>query len=307
MSEFWSRWLFGTDPIAAIQQWVGLGHESVFEWISLLGGTWGVLLVLGVAMWCWGREAVYALMGAIALGALTKEAMSMIFSVSRPHGPGIVVYENLEIGSFPSGHVYQILIPWGVLYVRGRVSLAVPALVAALVGFSRIYLGVHFLADVLFAFIFGALFVWVYYDYLWPPLRGWLARRSMSFYALLGALSVTGVIASMVFRLNNARRWEILGLVVGLGIALFAARRLLPESAWPARRSRQMQQVAVGLAGMVALLLVDQLVGAGWPFAVQGLLFCAATLWVLLAVPVAFRRPARSSVAGGSSASTSSE
>ena len=289
LRKLWSQVLFGTGPIEAVQQAVGLGYEGFFEWITLLGGTWGVLLVMGVAAWLWEREDIYALLGAIALAALSKELMSMVFSVSRPSGPSIVVYEELEVGSFPSGHVYQILVPWGVLYARDRLPLLIPVLVATVVGFSRLYLGVHYLADVLFAFVFGAGFVWLFHRYLWPPLRRWLAQRSQAFYLALSGFAVLSVVGSIVVRLNNARRWEILGLVVGTCAALFLWERLLPDEEAPLGSRPRAGPVAAGLAGFTALLLADQLAAANAAFYVQGLLFCAATVWVLLAPPVLFR------------------
>ena len=215
--------LFGNGPIRAVQEWIGLGHPETFRWLALLGDTWGIMLVLGVAFWLYGRETAYALVGAIALGAVSKLLLSMAFTVPRPAGEEIAVYEQLEISSFPSGHVYQTLIPWGVLYVRERLPLIIPILVVSVVAFSRLYLGVHYLGDLVFAVLFGLLFVWGYVR-LFPRVEGWLYRRSAWFYAALVGLGAAGVLASIVFWVDTARRWEILGLVLGTGIALLAER-----------------------------------------------------------------------------------
>lgn len=283
LSDLWHRLLFGTEPIEAVQEWVGYGHPVPFEWLSLLGDTWGVLLVFGVAMWLWGREPVYALLGALALASLSKELLSMVFSVPRPQGEEIVVYEQLEVSSFPSGHVYQILVPWGVLYARRLVPLVIPIAVVALVGFSRLYLGVHFLGDIAFAVLFGVLFVWGYH-YLWPYLRKWLAGRSWVFYLSLGALTALGVVASLLVRLSNARRWAILGLVVGTTVGLLLEKRFMQKEPGPSGGWTAAVKVGIGLAGLAAFMILGQSLGEQ-ALVVQALLSCAAALWVLLVVP----------------------
>lgn len=50
----------------------------------------------------------------------------------------------------------------GGLSMRERLSLFIPTLVVLTVSVTRLYLGLHYLADILFAILVGALFVWAY-------------------------------------------------------------------------------------------------------------------------------------------------
>lgn len=55
----------------------------------------------------------------------------------------------MSLPSVPSGHVNTATVLWGLLYARGKIPLWLAAVVVALVGLSRLYLGAHYLADVL--------------------------------------------------------------------------------------------------------------------------------------------------------------
>lgn len=162
-------WLFDNGPIRAIQDFFGPDYPLPFRILSLLGDTWGIVLVVGLAFWWFGRRALYAVVGIVIAGAATKLALSTVFHQSRPGGPGIVVYEHLEVGSFPSGHVYATVGPWGLLFALGFVPFWVPALATVLVGLGRLYLGTHYLGDVLGGVFFGVVLVWIYAK-LWPHL-----------------------------------------------------------------------------------------------------------------------------------------
>jgi membrane-associated phospholipid phosphatase len=175
MPSWLQELFFGPQPIVFVQQTLGLGWPFPFRVISLLGISWGVILALGLAMWLWGRKAAYSLAGIIVLEALVSLVLNRVFAVERPDAASIVKYEHVELGSFPSGHLFTATIVWGWLYASGRVPFAVPAAVVLGVAIvARMYLGVHFLGDVVGAAIFGAALVWLYVR-LWPRAQGWHA------------------------------------------------------------------------------------------------------------------------------------
>ncbi|MHB8249576.1 MAG: phosphatase PAP2 family protein [Acidithiobacillus sp.] len=92
-------------------------------------------------------------------GMLLNVLMKQIFQRARPSFADPII--TLTTYSFPSGHVAGATLFYGVLAAflvthtpkwRWRVVVVVVAiLLVALVGFSRIYLGVHYLSDVLAA------------------------------------------------------------------------------------------------------------------------------------------------------------
>ncbi|MFP4623807.1 MAG: phosphatase PAP2 family protein [Gemmatimonadota bacterium] len=276
--------LFGTGLIRAVQQFFGLGHTLPFRLMSMLGDTWGILVAVGVGFWLFGRRALYALVGITVFAAGTWLLVSGAFDVSRPEGPGIVVYDHLEFGAFPSGHVTQAAATWGLLYALGLVPLVVPVVAVALTALGRIYLGAHFPGDVLGGMLYGALVVAVFYQ-LWRRVRGWLEARSVSFYLVVAGLALAAGIAWMTQLPADAteRRVEVVALLIAAAVVLPAEDRWLRYSPPELRPWRIAAMTAIGAAGLALIrLLVPQL-----PWGTE-LAAGLAVAWVVLGAPALF-------------------
>jgi membrane-associated phospholipid phosphatase len=129
---------------------------------------WFVVMAL-VAGWLLLRRlrrlalfVVVTVLGSSLLNNLVK----LIVNRARPHLSDPVAVAGGK--SFPSGHAQAAIVGYGVLLAvflpiiprrwRGPAT-AVAALLVLLVGFSRIALGVHYLSDVIGAFLIGT--VWL--------------------------------------------------------------------------------------------------------------------------------------------------
>ena len=138
-----------------------------FVVITTFGSAW-VLIPLAVGavvlLMRRGRRAD-ALLVFLAVGGaqLLTMALKAGFARERPFFPDPLATESTF--SFPSGHSTNSLACYGVLAIvvarsrpdgAWRLRVAVPAAVLVLlIGFSRLYLGVHFLSDVLAGFAAG--------------------------------------------------------------------------------------------------------------------------------------------------------
>jgi undecaprenyl-diphosphatase len=148
-----------------------LAHRT--GWLTLVMGsvTWlgssivlvPLYLIVTVALlrrWLL-REALYlwsALLGAVVLYKLGKQL------VNRPRPPVAELITPASGPAFPSGHATQAIVGWGMLAVvllgcrssRARAwILSTAAVVVLLVGASRVYLGAHWLTDVLGGYALG--------------------------------------------------------------------------------------------------------------------------------------------------------
>jgi undecaprenyl-diphosphatase len=136
----------------------------VTHWNSILGSSiMGALL----AFWFWRRKAHYWLvlvLAAVPGGMVLNAALKHVFHRVRPSLENPLL--TLTTYSFPSGHTAAATVLYGLLacYLLRRVR-AWPAraaiagaccLMVALVALSRMYLGVHYLSDVLAAAAEGA-------------------------------------------------------------------------------------------------------------------------------------------------------
>lgn len=131
--------------------------------ITHLHSTPGIAVLTAiVAFFLWrhgDRYWVMSLLLAVPGGTLLNVVLKHIFNRARPTWDDPVL--TLASHSFPSGHAagatlfYGFLAAYMVWRMKSRWARALAvlacALMVTLVGFSRIYLGVHFLSDVLAA------------------------------------------------------------------------------------------------------------------------------------------------------------
>lgn len=125
-----------------------------------------IVLTIATSLYLWMRRLrlwVLTLAIAVVGGILLNVLLKSIFQRPRPHFDSPIL--TLHTYSFPSGHTLMATVFYGTLcaLVVSRTSdlrwrlAAVAAAIAliALVGFSRIYLGAHYLTDVTAAMLEG--------------------------------------------------------------------------------------------------------------------------------------------------------
>jgi undecaprenyl-diphosphatase len=130
---------------------------------SLLGVT---VMMLAVSAYLWIKRLriwILTLMLAVLGGVLLNLLLKQIFARPRPHFDNQLLV--LTTYSFPSGHTLAATVFYGTLcalivsrcrrWIWRALTIAVAAFLILLVGFSRIYLGVHYLSDVLAAIAEG--------------------------------------------------------------------------------------------------------------------------------------------------------
>ena len=143
---------------------------KVFLWITLLAKAkivlcFLLLLVLVFLLWNM-REFLFPLMVTVTGTSLFNLLGKVTFHRQRP--PGVGVYTETSF-SFPSGHAAVAAAFYGfVVYFLWRRTatwgrrlniLFAGVIFIAAIGFSRLYLGVHFLSDVLGGYLLGLLWL----------------------------------------------------------------------------------------------------------------------------------------------------
>lgn len=172
----------GMEPIfeAGLQvtEWLQTNYPQLlgfFSLISALGREEFYLTVIPLIYWSvdkkLGRDVAYVFLLAVGLNGLLKHG----FRGPRPFwlSPNIALGEETSYG-VPSGHtqlataVYLLVASW----VRRPWVWLLAILMTILMGLSRIYLGVHFVHDVLVGFLVALLILFGYF--LW---RRYVAQR----------------------------------------------------------------------------------------------------------------------------------
>lgn len=150
------------DPmVAALMHAISVPGFWPWSWLIL------AVTVVGFSLAGYRREGLFVLLTSGA-GMLASTAKVLI-ERPRPVGEGIRVVSELLDYSYPSGHVVGYVTFYGfvlfltfVLFKRSwwrTAMLVVPALLVGLVGISRIYLGHHWVSDVVGGYALGSLYL----------------------------------------------------------------------------------------------------------------------------------------------------
>lgn len=161
------------------------GVTLAMRTITWIHSTGGILSITAVGAGWLYRQRLYEWMLALVVtvpgGMLLNVGVKHLFQRPRPHFDNPLL--TLETYSFPSGHTASATVLYGFVvcfiaartHSRQRIVLATLAAIAAvaLVALSRMYLGVHYLSDVLAAVAEGCMWLAV----CMTVLAAWRGRR----------------------------------------------------------------------------------------------------------------------------------
>lgn len=170
--------------------------EMPMQFFSFLGSEYFFLFVLPVVYWC-----IDASLG-IRIGVILlftggfNDFLKMVMRGPRPYWWSTQVKALAVESSFgvPSGHSQSAAVVWGMLADRlGKAWAWIVAIaIIFLIGFSRMFLAVHFPHDVLLGWLLGALTLWLFIK-LWDRVADWARQKSFVQQILL-ALAVSALI-----------------------------------------------------------------------------------------------------------------
>lgn len=150
------------NPPRPIELLLQIISHSCDSWYWMIG-----LVLLWVLSNRAGKEIAVTTAFVTGTLAFVVLLVKFLFRRPRPEGDWGQIYRVNDPHSFPSGHAARAaaivivaahLLPWW--------AVMIVVVWAILVGYSRVALKVHYLSDVLFGFLFGALFalvmLWVF-------------------------------------------------------------------------------------------------------------------------------------------------
>jgi membrane-associated phospholipid phosphatase len=149
--------------------WVlGIRSEAlthIFKAVTALGGYLFSLVFLLLGYWFWNKDIFSRLIAMSVFSKILNTHLKMATMAPRPES----VYQLIDVTewSFPSGHAQHGATMWLGLAAELGHSWAwtVASVITAAVAASRVYLGVHFVRDVIAGVMVGSLMI-VYFRWL---------------------------------------------------------------------------------------------------------------------------------------------
>lgn len=234
------------------------------------GGGELVFMVLAITVfWCIDKRCGYYIFTVGFFGTIINQFLKLAFRIPRPWvlDPNFTIVESARAGatgySFPSGHTQNAVGTFGGLarYTKKRWVRVVCIVLAVLIPFSRMYLGVHTPLDVVVSVLVALVLLFAFY-----PLFSSDERQSRAMWYVLAAVIVLAA-AYLAFVLVYAfpadidadnlaegtkTAFTMAGAVLGL-LAVYAADRYKLQFDTKAPLLGQILKLVLGLVLLVAI------------------------------------------------------
>ncbi|MFC1893785.1 phosphatase PAP2 family protein [Chloroflexota bacterium] len=217
---------WGIDLIVAIQQFHGPVMDSIFRIITFLGTERFYLLFLPLIFWCVDSGLGARLAILVLFSSYLNLGLKDLFQQPRPFdiNPSVQLYEAEGYG-LPSGHAQTSTLLWAGIALRVHKTWFSVAAIGfiVLIGFSRIYLGVHFPTDVLAGWLIGGALLALYIIFE-PRISRRLTQLRLHYQVLL-VLAIPLVLL-LIHPVDYTAYF--MGMLAGIASGLVLARRYIP-------------------------------------------------------------------------------
>ncbi len=266
----------GTDINFALQQ-LSPALDGLMRILSFFGSEDFFMLLIPFVFWCvdsgFGARLLFLLITSDYINGVLK----LVFHTPRPYWIDARLRPIAVETSYglPSGHTQSALVGWGYLAVKiNRWWLwLLAALIIFGVSLSRLYLGEHFLVDVVAGLIIG-LIILIAFMTLEPRLTRWITPRPIgfqiaaAFIASLSMIALMLIVRAIIGRVIDPSVWTAItgpidprrldglisdaAIVFGAGAGLALLKR---TTAFEARGpwGKRLLRLALGLIVLLAL------------------------------------------------------
>ncbi len=296
-----------------------IGHFEAFDKfflsVTIFGEYWLPTLICAIVYWCIDFKAGMYLFSLEGINVLISHLLKMIACVYRPWvlsdkiHPSELAVPFAKGYSCPSGHsAMSSSVLGGVAFLQRKripVCLLFISLIL-LVGFSRMWLGVHTPQDVLSGFAIGLILVFAI-----DRIINWAEKNVNRYLYLAGIINILSVLALIYISYFSSYRMDyvdgqllvdpkksiyltfaVYSYVLGLINGCFLCRRFFP---FEPKQSSVKSRIVRGIIGSIITVMMLKyivnhviLVGVDISIAVTSMLF--AGLLVTLIYPVIFTK-----------------
>jgi membrane-associated phospholipid phosphatase len=273
--------------------------ELFFRGITELGSDYFYMILIAVGFWTVNKRASILTAFVLAASSTSNYWLKITFKNPRPPATNWLPGVQASNYSLPSGHAQNSTTLWGWLGIKIKtwwMSILSTVLIV-MIGLSRIYIGVHWLEDVLLGWAVGLLLLIVLWR-LEKPARSVLSKYNPIMLYL--GLALFGLAAMILTELLSAVTTVGLegnfgangGLIIGLGIGLALEKRYVNFKISPKQEKkwRTASKIIIGLILVSAITLGTAAILPTEIYWLQAIRYALATIVVVFVWPSLFNK-----------------
>jgi len=282
-------WQWGLSVIVGVQELRSPLLDAVMRGLTFMGDEQFFLLFLPLLLWSVdaalaARLAVILLIS-IVVNGVVKDALMQPRPAALDPALALATAEGYGL---PSGHTQSAVVIWGSIaaWTRQRWVKVAAFTLAALIGLSRVYLGVHFPTDVAAGWLIGAVLLILYRRALPGILR--FATALPTAVQIAAIVGIPALIAALYPSKDSV---GAMGALAGVGLGLFLAARNMGVAVDSSVARRALRFI---VAAPVALLIYASLRAilpgetSAWYLPFRFARYGAVGLWLGLGAPWLF-------------------
>ena len=282
--------IFWTEAFRSLMPWA----ELFFRVITELGSVYFYVALIAIGFWAVDKRASMLTAFVLIVSVVSNYWLKVTFRNPRPPSTNWLPGADASNYSLPSGHAQNSTTLWGWLGIKIKSwwMAVLSAVLMVLIGLSRIYIGVHWLGDVLLGWAVGLLLLIVLWR-LEEPTRSVLSKYNPNILYL--GLAVFGLVAMVLTELLSPVTIVGLednfgangGLIIGLAIGLALESRYVNFETTP----KYGEKWRAALRVIIGLILVFVIMFGLSPILPADVYWLRAIRYALGAIFVAFVWP----------------
>lgn len=235
-----------TELLRELMPWAG----PFFLYITELGGSNIYLAIVLIGFWAVKKRETIVFALLVIFSGMLNYWLKGAFMNPRPPETDWIEGATAAGYSLPSGHAQSATVFYGWLGIKIKtwwmaiVSLAL----IILIGLSRVYIGVHWMGDVLLGWTVGAILIFLVWRFQ-KPMESYLTNYSRDLlYLLLVVFGiVVTVLTELIIQVPDDNFGANGGLLIGLAIGLWLEGRYVNFTTESSDNLRLAFRVVIGI------------------------------------------------------------
>ncbi len=202
--------LFSNDIIIYLQSLANPFIDFLFKALTQFGSFYVLFFLATLTFWCYDKKLGFRLMYVILISAILVIFAKNLFKTTRP--PQVLHKVSSEGYGFPSGHALVSSAFLGYLWLSIRKGMVFVLLAILSISISRVYLGVHYVGDIMGGIFFGFVTAFISYKYIFTT--------NITQTNLRYAIALFPAIVLMLYPLKEVVDVGVMMISIGIGYLL---------------------------------------------------------------------------------------